>query len=132
MKSILSAVTVVTLAGCASTTPQITGQAPIRNEQYQAAYTKCLSDNLATETEEFAFCLRRQGVYYSPQPTQSTGIKPTPVYTPSYSSPATYSATHSSPSPRSTYRHYITGPRGGCYYINGNGNKTYVDRSMCR
>ncbi len=26
---------------------------------------------------------------------------------------------------------YITGPRGGCYYINGNGNKTYVDRSLC-
>lgn len=23
---------------------------------------------------------------------------------------------------------YITGPRGGCYYINSNGNKTYVDR----
>lgn len=29
-------------------------------------------------------------------------------------------------------RTYITGPRGGCYYINGNGNKTYVDRSLCR
>lgn len=28
-------------------------------------------------------------------------------------------------------REYITGPRGGCYYINGNGNKTYVARSMC-
>jgi len=27
---------------------------------------------------------------------------------------------------------YITGPRGGCYYINGNGNKTYVDRSLCK
>lgn len=27
---------------------------------------------------------------------------------------------------------YIRGPRGGCYYINRNGNKTYVDRSMCR
>lgn len=26
---------------------------------------------------------------------------------------------------------YIRGPRGGCYYINRNGNKTYVDRSMC-
>lgn len=26
---------------------------------------------------------------------------------------------------------YIRGPRGGCYYINGNGNKTYVDRSLC-
>jgi hypothetical protein len=27
---------------------------------------------------------------------------------------------------------YIRGPRGGCYYINRNGNKTYVDRSNCR
>lgn len=27
---------------------------------------------------------------------------------------------------------YITGPREGCYYINRNGNKTYVDRSLCR
>jgi hypothetical protein len=26
---------------------------------------------------------------------------------------------------------YITGPRGGCYYINSNGKKTYVDRSLC-
>jgi len=24
-----------------------------------------------------------------------------------------------------------TGPLGGCYYINSNGNKTYVDRSYC-
>ena len=28
-------------------------------------------------------------------------------------------------------RHYIRGSRGGCYYINSNGNKTYVDRSFC-
>lgn len=28
-------------------------------------------------------------------------------------------------------RKYIRGPRGGCYYINANGNKTYVDRSIC-
>jgi hypothetical protein len=27
---------------------------------------------------------------------------------------------------------YITGPRGGCYYINRNGNKTYVDRALCK
>lgn len=26
---------------------------------------------------------------------------------------------------------YIRGPRGGCYYINSRGNKTYVDRSRC-
>lgn len=24
-----------------------------------------------------------------------------------------------------------TGSKGGCYYINKNGNKTYVDRSYC-
>lgn len=24
-----------------------------------------------------------------------------------------------------------TGPRGGCYYYNSNGNKTYVERSEC-
>ena len=26
---------------------------------------------------------------------------------------------------------YITGERGGCYYINRHGNKTYVNRSYC-
>lgn len=40
-------------------------------------------------------------------------------------------ATYTPPAPRSTGRTYIRGPRGGCYYINSNGNKTYVDRSMC-
>ncbi|WP_074406087.1 hypothetical protein [Aquimarina megaterium] len=30
-----------------------------------------------------------------------------------------------------TTRTYYRGPRGGCYYINSNGNKTYVARSMC-
>jgi len=24
-----------------------------------------------------------------------------------------------------------TGPEGGCYYYNSNGNKTYVERSAC-
>ncbi|WP_034042035.1 hypothetical protein [Wocania ichthyoenteri] len=32
---------------------------------------------------------------------------------------------------RKSYRTYIRGPRGGCYYINSKGNKTYVDRSLC-
>ncbi len=30
-----------------------------------------------------------------------------------------------------TSRRYYRGPRGGCYYINSNGNKTYVSRSLC-
>lgn len=28
-------------------------------------------------------------------------------------------------------RTYIRGSRGGCYYINANGKKTYVDRNLC-
>lgn len=28
-------------------------------------------------------------------------------------------------------RTYIRGSRGGCYYINANAKKTYVDRSLC-
>ena len=27
---------------------------------------------------------------------------------------------------------YILGPRGGCYYINSNGKKTYVDHDKCQ
>ena len=30
-----------------------------------------------------------------------------------------------------TSRRYIRGPKGGCYYINGAGNKVYVSRSLC-
>jgi len=30
-----------------------------------------------------------------------------------------------------SYRGYYRGPRGGCYYINSNGNKSYVSRSLC-
>ncbi len=35
--------------------------------------------------------------------------------------------------PCGTYKGHTlyTGPKGGCYYINSNNNKTYVDRSNC-
>ena len=35
------------------------------------------------------------------------------------------------PDPAPSKRTYIRGPFGGCYYINKNGNKSYVDRSVC-
>ena len=28
-------------------------------------------------------------------------------------------------------RKYLTGSRGGCYYVNSSGNKTYVDKKFC-
>jgi endonuclease YncB( thermonuclease family) len=40
--------------------------------------------------------------------------------------PATNSAKQSNDG-----RKYIKGPRGGCYYINSKGGKTYVDRNLC-
>jgi septal ring factor EnvC (AmiA/AmiB activator) len=32
---------------------------------------------------------------------------------------------------KSYTRKYYRGPRGGCYYINSNGNKSYVPRELC-
>lgn len=45
------------------------------------------------------------------------------TYTPTYTAPTT---TYSTPSYSSTQTIY-TGPRGGTYYINSNGNKSYVN-----
>ncbi len=49
------------------------------------------------------------------------------VTSPSYRQSSSYSGRSSS-----SYRTYHLGPRGGCYYFNGSGNKQYVDRSFCR
>ena len=51
----------------------------------------------------------------------------TSTYTPTYTPPVTTysSSSYSSPSYNSSQTIY-TGPRGGQYYINSNGNKTYV------
>lgn len=56
----------------------------------------------------------------------------------SYSTPVSGSTTkpraasaYKQAAPRQS-RTYITGPRGGCYYISAGGSKVYVDRSYCR
>jgi hypothetical protein len=54
----------------------------------------------------------------------SSLIQPTPPFV-DLVSPGTR------PSPEAESRVYIRGPKGGCYYINRNKNKQYVDRSMC-
>lgn len=55
------------------------------------------------------------------EPSSSGALQPISTFAPEYRAVE-----------RSGRREYITGPRGGCYYINRNGNKTYVDRSMCQ
>ncbi|MBO0947357.1 PKD domain-containing protein [Fibrella forsythiae] len=51
-----------------------------------------------------------------------TGVKTSPIVTP----PSTGGC--GSYNSKTLYK----GPEGGCYYINSNGNKTYVDRSYCK
>jgi len=63
---------------------------------------------------------QQMGVYSSSSSTKSS--------TKSNTSSSRSSTSKYTPSTR---RVYHTGPKGGCYYINSNGNKTYVDRSKC-
>lgn len=74
--------------------------------------------------------------YSAPARTYSTltYTAPRTYSTPTYSAPKTYSTpTYSAPRSYSTpsyntSRTIYTGSRGGQYYINSNGNKTYVPR----
>lgn len=68
------------------------------------------------------------------------GIRLSEVFTQPTKLKKKYPSTHAVKPEHSNYtkrsynrsRTYYKGPRGGCYYINSNGNKTYVERSMCR
>jgi len=67
---------------------------------------------------------------YSPEKMKFETLKTTE---PSNSfAPKAYSAPKIRSKKTSSKSEYITGPRGGCYYINGNGKKVYVDHSYCQ
>ena len=69
---------------------------------------------------------RTTSTHYNTPTYSNTSTYSAPIYrstyTPTYTPPVT---TYSSPSYSSSQTIY-TGPRGGQYYINSNGNKTYV------
>ncbi|MDJ1483487.1 PKD domain-containing protein [Cytophagaceae bacterium YF14B1] len=58
-------------------------------------------------------------------PYTSSSFKFTGTTTPPTTNPSSGCGTHNG---KPLYK----GPQGGCYYINSNGNKTYVDRSECK
>ena len=60
---------------------------------------------------------------YSAPTYSNTSTYSAPTYTPTYTAPTT---TYSTPSYSASPTIY-TGPRGGTYYINSNGNKSYVN-----
>lgn len=83
----------------------------------------------------FAALLTLSACATSPSPSVSTNpliTSAAPAPTPTPSTPVVYSpAVPTAPVYVPPSHYYITGPRGGCYYINSNGNKTYVDHSFC-
>lgn len=82
-------------------------------------------DKYATTSDGKKVLLRNNGTWE--YVNDLTGKKTT-----QQSTPKTLKSQNSTPkSSASTSRTYFRGPRGGCYYINRNGGKTYVDRSMC-
>lgn len=67
--------------------------------------------------------------YYSSPKTYSTpSYSSSSYYSPSYTTPSYSSPSYTTPmSYNSNYSNPVyTGPRGGQYYINTNGNKTYI------
>ncbi|WP_430968312.1 SH3 domain-containing protein [Spongiimicrobium sp. 2-473A-2-J] len=69
----------------------------------------------------------------SNKPSITNSIKSTNTSASNYKSISASKKSYSGKSTPRKYKSktYYRGPRGGCYYINSNGNKTYVDRSMC-
>ena len=89
--------------------------------------TKTVSNNLNTGT-----FIKRKGIWQvvawqstvvpEPKPTAQKTVTETKA-APLVSSPA---------SSASGTRVYLKGSRGGCYYINASGNKTYVSHDLCK
>ncbi|WP_081643220.1 hypothetical protein [Sphingobacterium paucimobilis] len=107
--------------------------------KYYALYSDNTWEESTYATSELIKAMRKKDT----APTKT--ISPTNTYGIASSSPTkatsspsrtsgssrSYHSSRTSNTRKSTSRTYIRGPRGGCYYINSNGGKTYVDRSMC-
>ena len=65
-------------------------------------------------------------------PAEAERTAPAVPATSTATATATETRSPTTSSPQASRGAYIRGPRGGCYYINSRGNKTYVDRSLCR
>lgn len=67
---------------------------------------------------------RKKGTKDEVKPTTTSETTPVVTTTPPV-------VTTPPSSNNSSGKTYYTGPKGGCYYYNSNGNKSYVDRSLC-
>lgn len=99
-----------------------------RNDNYSTVgNVNPYTGKAGTQPREGYTTTRTTSSNYSTPTYRSTSTYSAPVYRSTYT-PSTYTApvsTYSTPSYSSTQTIY-TGSRGGQYYINSNGNKTYV------
>lgn len=72
--------------------------------------------------------IKRKGVWQAVA-WQATPVLPPKTEQTATSSPATTTTKPISGGPSD--RKYVRGTRGGCYYLNASGNKTYVDKALC-
>jgi len=119
------------LTGCTATPKpyySASVSAPASQDVYDW-YTACRLRQIEPETPAFDACMDQMA---RAEGWSRFGSGATRAITSTTSVPtALYSGRSVSTPSRATSRRYITGPRGGCYYINSNGNKTYVDHSYC-
>ena len=105
-----------------------------QREEYQKFYERA---ELSARSERKGLWKDKNPVapsdYRGEQPAKETD-KTTPEEKPVEVTPTVSNNDAPAPKPAAgsnKSRTYIRGARGGCYYINSNGNKTYVDRSLC-
>lgn len=90
--------------------------------------TKTVSNNLNTGT-----FIKRKGKWQVVAWQSTIVPEPKPVApTASTETPAAPLVTKPSNSTATGSRTYIKGSRGGCYYLNASGNKTYVSHDLCK
>lgn len=85
-------------------------------------------DQYATTTDGKKVILKSNGTW---EYVKDSSTPANSLYSGGSKSTSSNTKAGASSAKKSTGRTYIRGPRGGCYYINSNGNKTYVDRSFC-
>jgi hypothetical protein len=94
---------------------------------FRSTPNKSVLDNYSTKgnVNPFTGSSGAKSYHYTPSISSYSYTKPThstPEYVPNYSSRNIYTSNNSTYTIKTIY----TGPRGGNYYINSNGNKTYV------
>lgn len=91
--------------------------------------TVCVRDTIVKEVKNNPRPAKKpRKKVLSPKPAEVNTLTPQ-VYSPLEAKPKPKKESRSTCSYNGRTLH--VGPRGGCYYINSNGNKTYVDRSYC-